>query len=72
MAQTDYNPSNPPEPSARYKITVSASPNYGYTSGTGWFDTGSQTWIHTSSYSPDYIFNKTDNLRVRDFLNKVL
>ena len=56
MAQTDYNPSNPPEPSARYKITVSASPNYGYTSGTGWFDTGSQTWISTSSYSPDYVF----------------
>ena len=24
------------------------------------------------SGSPDYIFNKTDNLRVRDFLNKVL
>ena len=24
------------------------------------------------SVSPDYIFNKTDNLRVRDFLNKVL
>ena len=56
MAQTDYNPSNPPEPSARYKIIVSASPNYGYTSGTGWFDTGSQTWISTSSYSPDYVF----------------
>ena len=56
MAQTDYNPSNPPEPSARYKITVSASPNYGYTSGSGWFNTGSQTWINTSSYSSDYVF----------------
>ena len=56
MAQTGYNPCNPPEPSARYKISVSASPDYGYTSGSDWYDTGEQAWISTSSYSPDYTF----------------
>ena len=56
MAQTDFNPSNPPEPSARYKIIVSASPNYGYTSGSGWYNTGEQAWVSSSSYSPDYTF----------------
>ena len=56
MAQTNFNPINPPEPSARYKITVSASPDYGYTSGTEWYNTGDQAWISTSSYNPDFVF----------------
>ncbi len=56
MAQGDWNPSNPPEPSAKYKITVSSSPNFAYTSGTGWYSQGQQVWIYSSAYSTNYKF----------------
>ena len=56
MAQGGWNPDNPPEPAAKYKITVSSSPNYAYTSGSGWYSTGQQVWIYSSSYSADYKF----------------
>ena len=56
MAQGEWNPDNPPEPSAKYKITVSSSPNYAYTSGTGWYTKGQQVWIYSSAYSENYKF----------------
>ena len=56
MAQGDWNPSNPPEPSAKYKITVSSSPDFAYTSGTGWYSQGQQVWIYSSAYSTNYKF----------------
>ena len=56
MAQGDWNPTNPPEPSAKYKITVSSSPDLAYTSGTGWYSQGQQVWIYSSAYSTNYKF----------------
>ena len=55
-AQDDWNPSNPPEPAVKYKVTTSSSPNYGYTSGGGSFTKGQQTWISTSAYGTGYKF----------------
>lgn len=55
-AQDDWNPSNPPEPAVKYKVTTSASPSSCYTSGGGLYSPGQQIWINSSSYSSGYRF----------------
>ena len=55
-AQDDWNPSNPPEPAVKYKVTTSASPSSCYASGGGSYSPGQQIWINTSSYSSGYRF----------------
>ncbi len=48
----DFNPSNPPDPSAKYKVTVSVSPaEAGYASGGGQFEKGKQIRLRTSANS---------------------
>ena len=45
----DFNPDNPPDPSARFKLTVTVSPSEaGYASGGGRFQEGSTPWVYTS------------------------
>jgi len=45
----DYNPQNPPDPNAYFKLTVSASPSEGgYSSGGGSYMEGQQVWLSTS------------------------
>ena len=56
VAQSDWNPDNPPEPSAKYRITTKSSPFPSYTSGDGWYSKGDQAWIGTSSYGSGYKF----------------
>ncbi len=53
-AQTDYNPVNPPEPNANFKVTVTSS--HGYASGSGTYKSGDAAWISTSSYNENYTF----------------
>lgn len=54
-AQDDYNPSNPPEPHTRYKLTTTAAPE-GYTSGSGMYLEEASVWISTSAYNQNYKF----------------
>lgn len=56
IAQSDWNPEDPPEPSAKYRITTKSSPYPSYTSGDGWYSKGDQVWISTSSYGSGYKF----------------
>lgn len=51
----DYNPGNPPEPNAMFKITTATEDN-AYTSGDGWYSQGSEISIGTSSYNENYQF----------------
>lgn len=51
----DFNPSNPPEPNARFKVTVRTDEN-AYVSGGGTYRKGDQTWINTSSYNENAEF----------------
>ena len=45
----DYDPQNPPDPNAYFKLTVSVSPSEaGYISGGGRFKEGQQVWLSTS------------------------
>lgn len=45
----EYDPQNPPDPNAYFKLTVSASPSEaGYTSGGGRYKEGQQVWLSTS------------------------
>lgn len=58
MAQ-DFNPSNPPEPQARYKLTVNVSPaEVGKASGTGRYTNGSRVQLNTSASDTDYAFKR--------------
>lgn len=54
--QDEYNPTNPGEPYARYKLTVSATPT-GYVSGGGMYLLGDQVTVNTSASSQDYTFS---------------
>jgi uncharacterized repeat protein (TIGR02543 family) len=48
----DYNPQNPPDPYANYRVTVSVSPSEaGYASGGGLYQTGQSVWLSTSANS---------------------
>ena len=52
-----YNPSNPSEPFAEYKVTVSSDPaEAGYVSGSGKYQEGNYIWISTSQRSIYYKF----------------
>lgn len=54
-AQTEeYNPSNPPEPYARYKVTTKSA--YGWTSGGGTYQQGNMATIRVSSSNANYTF----------------
>ena len=53
-ANDDFSPTNPPEPNANFKVTVSSS--QGYTSGSGLYQQGTQVYISTSSYNENYSF----------------
>jgi len=64
----DYNPQNPPDPYANFKLTVSASPSEaGYTSGGGKYKEGQQVWVSTSSRtSYDFQYWTCDGERISD------
>jgi uncharacterized repeat protein (TIGR02543 family) len=50
LAQEEYNPENPPDPSVPYKVTVAVSPSEaGYASGGGKYSEGAQVYISTSA-----------------------
>jgi len=53
-AQDDYNPDNPAEPNARFRVTVTA--DHGYTSGAGTYLSGEVASVSVSDGSPDYTF----------------
>ena len=53
-AINDFDPSNPPEPSARFTVTVSAA--HGYASGGGVYVQGGKATIRVSSYDENYTF----------------
>lgn len=56
-AAQDFNPTNPPEPEARYKLTVNVSPEgVGKASGTGWYIAGQRVYVNTSAVDTDYAF----------------
>ncbi len=49
-AQEEFNPENPPEPNALYRVTVSMTPDdAGYVSGTGKYQKGASVNIRTSA-----------------------
>lgn len=53
----DFNPTNPPEPEASYKLTVNVYPaEAGKASGTGRYKLGSRVFINTSASDTDYAF----------------
>lgn len=59
MAAQDFNPTNPPEPEARYKLTVTASPaGIAKASGTGRYTMGSRVYVNTSVSDTDYEFKR--------------
>lgn len=56
-AAQDFNPTNPPEPEARYKLTVNASPaGVAKASGTGRYLSGTRVYVNTSADDTDYAF----------------
>lgn len=58
-AQDDFNPSNPPEPQARYKLVVNVSPaGVGLASGSGRYAQGTRVYLNTSSSDSDYAFKR--------------
>lgn len=55
----DFNPTNPPEPDARYKLTVNVSPEgVGKASGTGRYASGTRVYVNTSASDTDYAFKR--------------
>lgn len=54
--EDDFNPSNPPEPNAKFKIEVLTSP-YAYCSGSGMYGEGEMAYIYTSSANENYQFS---------------
>ncbi len=57
VAQDDYNPTNPPEPQVRYKVTVNCTPaGAAYLSGNGQYDVGSSVYVNASRQSSSFIF----------------
>lgn len=74
MAQTtdddDFNPSNPPEPKAKFKIEV-LNTEYAYTSGSGSYYKGEDAYISTSANNENYQFAywKKDGERYTDEQN---
>jgi len=57
MAQDDFNPDNPPEPSALNRIRVVSSPeDAGYVSGAGQYTAGTEVVIRTSLQTMNYKF----------------
>lgn len=53
-AQDSFNPDNPLEPYARFRVTVTS--DHGYTSGAGTYQSGSVATVSTSARSQDYTF----------------
>lgn len=53
-AQDDYNPTNPIEPNARFRVT--ATSEHGYASGAGTYLSGEVAKVSVSDESPDYTF----------------
>lgn len=64
----DYNPQNPPDPNAYFKLTVSVSPSEaGYYSGGGKYKAGQQVWVTTSSRANyDFQYWTCDGVRISD------
>ena len=64
----DYNPQNPPDPNAYFKLTVSMSPSdAGYCSGGGRYKAGQQVWVTTSSRANyDFLYWTCDGERISD------
>ena len=53
-AQDNYNPDSPPEPNARFRVTVTSE--HGYTSGAGTYQSGEVVAVSTSARSANYTF----------------
>lgn len=51
----DFNPSNPPEPNAKFKVEVRSS-EYSYTSGSGSYYQGESVYISSSASNENYQF----------------
>ncbi len=51
----DFNPSNPPEPNAKFKVEVQ-SPDFTYCSGSGNYRQGETAYISTSAANENYQF----------------
>ena len=62
----DYDPQNPPDPNAYFKLTVSASPaEAGYVSGGSKYKEGQQVWISTSAYTNyDFLYWTCDGVQI--------
>lgn len=55
----DFNPTNPPEPQAKYKLTVNVSPEgAGKASGSGKYTQGTRVYLNTSGSDTDYTFKR--------------
>lgn len=68
--EDDFNPSNPPEPKAKFKIEV-LNTEYAYTSGSGSYYKGEDAYISTSANNENYQFAywKKDGERYTDQQN---
>lgn len=64
----DWDPQNPPDPNALFKLTVSVSPSEaGYASGGGSYLEGQQVWVSTSPRdSYDFQYWTCDGERISD------
>ena len=57
LAQAQFNPTNPSEPSMKYKVTLSSDPdNIAWFSGDGFYSDETTVWINASSYNSNYEF----------------
>ena len=57
LAQAQFNPDNPSEPSMKYKVTLSSEPeNIAWFSGDGFYSDETTVWINASSYNSNYEF----------------
>ncbi len=51
-AQEDFNPTNPPEPEVKYRVSVKVSPEEaGYSSGSGYYTSGTSVYLRSSNNS---------------------
>ena len=67
-AWADYDPQNPPDPSATYLLTVSVSPaEAGFVSGGGFFEKGKQITLNTSPQAGfDFQYWTCNGVRISD------
>lgn len=58
LAQAQFDPANPSEPSMKYRIALSSDPaNIAWFSGNGFYTDGTTVWINASAHNANYQFS---------------